>query len=131
MRIPELKSPRSQWSEWVESEYPFDPAWERHLQTRQPHQRAGVGSAEELHDLRGIRDRVLCADLAIMWAGANRNSAFEMRRNPPETRQSVPIPGHAGFKRKRQDESAIPPMPDYDYQQHWQDDAEQGAFDGL
>lgn len=80
MKMPLVKASREQWSKWVELHYPFDAKWERHLSIRQPHQRGPLGNAEELNDLRGMRDRAQAVMFAILWAGANRIAADSLQR---------------------------------------------------
>jgi hypothetical protein len=80
MRMPSVKAKRELWSQWVELRYPFDSKWERHLKTRQPHQRPPMGHADELNDLRGMRDRSQAAMFAIFWANANRLAADSLQR---------------------------------------------------
>ena len=60
------------WFAWVQNHYPFDPRWEHHICHRTERERPG--SAEELNDLRGLRDRHQAAELAQMWFYVNENA---------------------------------------------------------
>jgi hypothetical protein len=55
----------SEWSQWVEKNYPYDERWRLHLLTRQ--RKPVVGSRAELDDLRGLLDRSMAADMARLW----------------------------------------------------------------
>jgi len=59
------KATSEQWRLWVDAKYPYDSRWRAHLLTRQ--HRPFPGSAEELDDLRGIRDREQASSLAALW----------------------------------------------------------------
>lgn len=98
MLLPKMSQPDSVWLEWVNTEYPYAPGMERWLRTRQPHQRAPVGSRKELDDLRGIRDRSTAVMLARLWVNANRHEASAMREEAPrDPVAQIPPPIDFGY----------------------------------
>ena len=61
------------WLSWVNTNYTFEPKWERRLLKRR--ERPTPGSEEQLNDLRGVRVREIAAELAGLWFHATENSS--------------------------------------------------------
>lgn len=70
MRHPEFTAMDSEWVEWVNRRYPFEPKWEKYLLTRDAVERdRSIRDREQLEDIRGLRDRHSAAMLAKLFFG--------------------------------------------------------------
>lgn len=111
----------SEWSEWVEANYPFQERWEKWLGTRQAHRKPIPGSRQELEDLRGVRDRDQTADLARLWfhlGTPEYERAFEANERFKEAK------AREEMKRRQEleQESSAPKNTKRGRAQQWQDD---------